>query len=243
MGMFSSTSWTGREPGGAMVIERPPVKSTKLEPRPIVAESHAAHLEEYAEIAAAIGVTAPDMELEKFKTFLRQQDIPVFSLSEVIAYMDDKAAKESKEKCGWEWHPLRATDHIPNASFGKETSRSWRTEGEVYTAPASDFYKGPHLIEQRGGMGSEIYRYNHPGNRIYDKTVPLHALRKVATISKTFGEAIKFFVCDYALAPAIQYPDPFLMAVVPNGAMDKGVGRLVIDFWDEPGFGLAQQLK
>lgn len=242
MAIFSSTSWTGREPGGTMVVERPPVKSSKLEPRPIVAENHSAHLEEYAEIAAIIGVAAPDMAIENFKTFLRQNDIPVFSLSQVAAYMDDKAAKESKDKCGWEWHPLRAADHIRDAKFGKEATRTWRTEGEVYTAPASDSYVGPHLQTQRMGMG-ETYSFEHKGNRIYDKTVPLHALRKVALIGKQFKETVKFFVCDYALAPAIQYPDPFLMAVVPNSGLDKGIGRFVIDFWDEPGFGIEQQLR
>ena len=33
------------------------------------------------------------------------------------------------------------------------------------------------------------------------------------------------------------------MAVVNNARLARGVGRFVIDFWDEPGFGLEQQLK
>jgi hypothetical protein len=47
-----------------------------------------------------------------------------------------------------------------------------------------------------------------------------------------------------------QYPpqphlraDPFLMAVIPNDQLGAGVGRFVIDFWDEPGFGIASMLK
>jgi hypothetical protein len=239
---FSSWPWTGREPGGTLVVERPPVKSAKLEPRTAAASSHEDRLAEYAEIAAAIGVAAPDMAIENFKTFLRDQDIPVFSLSEVVAYMDDKAAKESKEKCGWEWHPLRAVDHVRDARFGRSPERTSHFREEVKVVSATDFYLGPHMVETNYGTG-QVHRYDHPGNRVYDKTVPLHALRKVALIGKAFGEAVKFMVCDYALAPAIQYPDPFLMAVVPNSNLDKGVGRFVIDFWDEPGFGIEQQLK
>jgi len=39
------------------------------------------------------------------------------------------------------------------------------------------------------------------------------------------------------------YPDPFLMAVVPNPNLARGIGRFVIDFWDEPGFGIEHMLK
>jgi hypothetical protein len=38
-------------------------------------------------------------------------------------------------------------------------------------------------------------------------------------------------------------PDPFLLAVVWGGNVHTGEGRFVIDFWDEPGFGLEQMLK
>ena len=38
-------------------------------------------------------------------------------------------------------------------------------------------------------------------------------------------------------------PDPFLMAVIPNGDVGYGVGTFIIDVWDEPGFGLEQRLK
>jgi len=71
--------------------------------------------------------------------------------------------------------------------------------------------------------------------KVYDKPIPLHALKKVAAITKAFGADIGLFVSDYVPLP--QYnPDPFLMAVA-------GTNCLVIDFWAEPGFGLEQQLK
>jgi hypothetical protein len=31
--------------------------------------------------------------------------------------------------------------------------------------------------------------------------------------------------------------------VIPNASLDRGVGRFVIDFWDEPGFGVALMVK
>jgi hypothetical protein len=33
------------------------------------------------------------------------------------------------------------------------------------------------------------------------------------------------------------------MIVVNNAHLANGTGRFVIDFWDEPGFGIEQQLK
>lgn len=32
------------------------------------------------------------------------------------------------------------------------------------------------------------------------------------------------------------------MAVVVNDKLSNGTGRFIIDFWDEPGFGLDKQL-
>jgi hypothetical protein len=43
--------------------------------------------------------------------------------------------------------------------------------------------------------------------------------------------------------PPRVWPDPFLMAVIPNRDVIYGVGYFVIDVWDEPGFGLEQRLR
>ena len=77
----------------------------------------------------------------------------------------------------------------------------------------------------------------------YDKLIPIHALRKVAETEKEYADPVAFFVCDYAPAPHIEHPDPFLMAVVNNARLAQGVGRFIIDFWDEPGFGIEQMMK
>jgi hypothetical protein len=79
----------------------------------------------------------------------------------------------------------------------------------------------------------------------YTRTIPLHALKKVALIEKEYGVGkVAFLVSDYTTAPhQVVNPDPFLMAVVPNSAVGFGKGRFVIDVWDEPGFGIARMVK
>jgi len=259
------------------VIDAPRPKSGKLQPKPVEARAKP-YLEEYAEIAGQLGIAVPDQLIEEFKAFLVEQDIPVFALAEVVKYMDAKAAKESKDRCGWEWRPLRDQDALPDVRFGTEARRDYvgtteeRPDG-IQITPGSDYWRGPRRIARMpAGMPagmmattapiSELRNYQaamlqaqaqqalqpqtyvEPGSsKTYDKTVPLHALRKALLIDKKFAGKVSLFVCDYALAPQVQYPDPFLMAVIPNPKLDIGIGRFVIDFWDEPGFGLEQMLK
>lgn len=92
--------------------------------------------------------------------------------------------------------------------------------------PASDFYLG----ELR--------------TPVYERAVPLHALAKAALINEAFGDRVCLFVSDYATPSTlfIEKPDPFLLAVIPNEKVGLGVGRFVIDVWDEPGFGLLDRL-
>ena len=86
---------------------------------------------------------------------------------------------------------------------------------------------------------SDYYGISRCG--VYDKPIPLHALKKVVLIEENFKDQIKLFVSDYAAT----CPDPFLMAVVVHSSeiLRSGEGRYVIDVWNEPGFGLIQQLK
>ena len=230
------------------VAPRPLLPAARLEKAPANAH-HERYLEEYAEIAAVIGVTPPDLQIEEFKALLVKLDYPIFSLSEVIAYMDDKAAKESKEKAGWEWRPLRAKDDRSMA-FGRPASRIDPYRNTEIAKPASDYYSGPARGRRTQHVGNRdpgaVYwhEFDVKGQHaVYDRTIPLHALRRVAAIEKEFKGDVAFFVCDYALMPEIRYPDPFLMAVIPNVNVTNGTGRFIIDFWDEPGFGIAQMLK
>lgn len=196
------------------------------------------YLEEYAEVAAQVGVTPPELAVENFKILLRKLDLPVYALDAVVAYMDDKAAKESKDQAGWEWQLLREKDFV-RQGFGRAAERGgmWATFSRVDASglveeraetPASDYYPG--------------LTFNDNPPRLYSNLVPLHALKRIAMIEKEFTGA-HFMVSDYLLAKHVPHPDPFLMAVIPNARLNKGVGRFVIDFWDEPGFGIKEMLK
>lgn len=255
MAIFSN-SWTGRDSSVPVAeLVRPPIKSAKLEPKPAEPKRDQ-YLSEYAELASVIGIAPPDLAIEAFKAFLVEKDIPVFSLTEVVKYMDDKAAKESKDQAGWEWRPLRAKDQMLNAHFGVEAERGrdqYGSRSQGVVRPASDYYFGPHEFErpehihQGNGFvetGKTIKGISGPSQSPYDKTIPLHAVRKIAAIEREFTTApVSFFVCDYALAPRIEHPDPFLMAAVNNPKLRIGIGRFIIDFWDEPGFGIDRMLK
>lgn len=203
-------------------------------------------LAEYAAVTKAIGFQHPhidaDLRIEAFKAFLRAKDWGIFSLKAVIEYMDKKAAEESEAKAGWHWHPLREVDHLPKVLFGRAGRAQQDQMGHVRTVTASDHYHGEHMgRDQWSGGGDHLIKAS---GGAYDKLVPLHALRKVKEIEGEFkgNGHVAFFVSDYAPAPHIEYPDPFLMAVVNNARLNQGVGRFVIDFWDEPGFGLDKQL-
>lgn len=230
--------------GDTMVATVEYPKSCKITSQKADAKAES-YLKEYAELAALTGVTAPDLLIENFKAFLDKNDIPVFSLVEVIKYMDAKAHKESKEQAGWDWRPLREKDNRLNISFGKQPLRrqdKYGSRSGPVEVPASDYYKGPYE-ELYGDNGQTQKRIRQGVQSVYNRTVPLHALRKVALIEKEFGDTVGIFVCDYALAPQIEYPDPFLMAVVANLKVAQGEGRFCIDFWAEPGFGIEQMLK
>jgi hypothetical protein len=79
----------------------------------------------------------------------------------------------------------------------------------------------------------------------YTRTLPLHALKKIALVEKNFTAGrVMFLVTDYTIAPHVVInPDPFLMAVIPNSAVAHGKGRFIIDVWDEPGFGIDRMVK
>src|SRR5258706_15751955 len=157
------------------VIEKPVEK-----PRPSALTEIKTDLKEYAELATIVGIAPTELTIEAFKAFLHEHDIPVFNLKEVIAYMDDKAKRESKNQAGWEWRPLREKDRR-NIWFGRSAwrgsdRRGNQGHGSIVT-PASDLYSGN-------------------AQRNYDKLVPLHDLKKVALIEKHFGDKVGMFVCD-----------------------------------------------
>jgi len=220
---------------------KPPLQPSVAPLKP-VSDKERALLDEHIALAARLGVAAPVGDVENFKRWLRQNEFTVFALAEVIAYMDKKAEEESAARAGWHWVPLREIDQIDGARFGKPAIR-WQDGIHA----ASDYYEGPRQEVQTqvfGGGPSGIYREPRTvdGSAApYSQTIPLSALRKIDKIEREYDGDVSFFVSDYAPAPAFR-ADPFLMAVVPNPKLHLGEGRFVIDFWDEPSFGIEQML-
>jgi hypothetical protein len=244
--MFSRANRSTQDVLADEALARPALASKKLECKPANDRADS-YLAEYAELAKEVGIMPPDLAVESFKQFLVSHDLPVYSLSEVIEYMDRIAERESKEKAGWEWRPLRKKDneHL-NLQFGTAPQAEDRRYSPPQPlVPGSDYYFGPYerQHQSQNDMGAMTMTVVRGSGRVYNRTIPLHAVRRVALIEREHKGPVAFFVSDYALAPAIKYPDPFLMAVVPNPNVHLGEGRFVIDFWDEPGFGIDKMLK
>lgn len=227
----------------------------KISPRKETAILSDEALKEYREVAAAVGVSAADLMVEEFRNFLTRKDIPVFNLQEVIKYMDDIAAKDNPTGLGWHWCPVRNKDTNFPMTFGRASVQNY---GRGTITAASDFYEShlfrshfaQHVSMQQAAMGGQLYTppspidYRTNRSPAYTRTIPLHALKKIAMIEKEFTPGgVCFLVTDYTVSPdVIINPDPFLMAVIPNSAVSHGKGRFVIDVWDEPGFGLDKML-
>lgn len=67
---------------------------------------------------------------------------------------------------------------------------------------------------------------------VYQRLVPKHALDKIILLERKFKNQLAFFVSDYGDPK----PDPFL-GVRPRLTNDVGDPLIVVDVWDEPGFG------
>lgn len=195
-------------------------------PVPIQAMPESA-LAEYAQTAASVDFHVPALLIEQFKLFLVQRDLPCYDLKAVVTYMDAIAKRDNPRKLGWQWVPLRKADtEAYRIRFGRAADRE---DGKVI--PASDYY------------ASHGYYSDSAPTPPYDKFVPMHALNRVGMIEAEFGKgSVVFAISDYATELHVP-PDPFLMAMIPNSRVKDGVGRFVIDVWDEPGFGIMEMVK
>lgn len=256
MSWFNPETKTIIKSAGASIAasdNRHPSAPKKLTPAVDRETMHKDSIAEYRRVAAEVGISDADILVEEFRIFLSQKDIPTFNLQQVVSYMDNLTAKDNPTKLGWHWCPVRAKDaQAATMRFGRASNHDLRHSlgdgrpGKL--TPASDYYES-HLFAYADRMDSNGYghgldwRDRH--SKAYSRTLPLHALKKIALIEKEFkvGAPI-FLVTDYTLTPHIVVnPDPFLMAVIPNSAVAHGKGRFIIDVWDEPGFGIEQMLK
>ncbi len=263
MAIFNS--WTGRQPSPAApsaalpsptsevaVKEHPPqhpLAGSKIAPRVDRNLLREDHLAEYRRVAAEVGISDQDLLVEEFRYFLARHDIPTFAWGEVVKYMDEVAARDNPTKLGWHWCPVRPKDAEIPMRFGR-SSKDHGQSNERHNVTASDYYESHNFNALKSTftedrlVTEQLDWRQHP-SPAYSRTLPLHALKKIALIEKGFTAGpVVFLVTDYTIKPdIIVNPDPFLMAIIPNSAVSHGKGRFIIDVWDEPGFGLEQMLK
>lgn len=224
------------------VVLAPVVEAFPDKPLPGAAVSAMSEvaIAEYAAVAESIGVNTSALLIERFKLFLIKNDMPVYDLKTVVAYMDALAKRDNSTGLGWEWKPLRASDTTNSLSFGTPSSYGDQFAGLMLggfggtprgVRAASDYFATTHV----SNWGSWT-------TTPYDKPVPLHALKRAALIEKEFAGRVVFAVSHYSTEPHVR-PDPFLIAMIPNPRIAEGIGRFVIDVWDEPGFGIEMMLK
>lgn len=187
---------------------------------------------EYRALAAKLKLRTPVPQLVDgtFGPLLKALEIPIYNEEVVVKYMDRMAAVHARtathryhdnhfmgNHAGWLWRPLRVEDRIDLGDLCWGTSlKTDRSETKIIQ-PSSNYY-------------------HKDVSSTYDHAVPFHALQKIDLIEENYKQPVGFVVSDYAPLPE-RKPDPFLMAVLPTGS------RFIIDFWDEPGFGIMDMVK
>lgn len=243
----------------AIAVLKRPSSAPKIKPRVDRNTMNEDHIAEYRRVAKEVGISDQDMLVEEFRLFLSRKDWPVFNLQEVVSYMDDLTKKDNPTGLGWHWCPVRAKDAEVAMTFGRPSVDDRRYSNRETVAPSSDFYESHRFSDWERFQGGFVMLGNSsvpqraltpPDWRtmrspVYTRTLPIHALKKIAAIEREFkGGNVVFLVTDYTVASHVVInPDPFLMAVIPNSAVAHGKGRFIIDVWDEPGFGIERMLK
>ncbi len=217
------------------VISEPAPAPLVEKPHPVLSQGMSlGQLEEYRSSCGRATYSSPAFLAEELRAFLHAADMPIFNHMEVRAYMDQESARDAKKRLrpdfGWLWRPLRRADAVMSMEFGDGNPSKWHN-GEIWKEPhVSDWYLSSPL--------------NRP--QPYHLAVPQHAIQKVHKIESELGSSrIAFLVSDYFTPKdrsRIVEPDPFLMAVIPGCAHESGLGRFIIDIWNEPGFGIEQML-
>jgi hypothetical protein len=224
--------------------------AVKPQPVAVVTDYSDDAIGEYLTVANQVGLQSAELTIARFKSFMAKNDLPTYDLKTVAAYMDGIAKRDNKTGLGWHWAPLREQDkHRDVPAFGtpsRDPSKEWGS----FLFSSRSIFQELYGVRQGGKTEAAKAKKEEPkkpepivpasdywnGGVVYGKPVPLHALKRVAMIERELGKKkIAFAVSDYATEPHIK-PDPFLLAIIPNSNVGEGVGRFVIDVWDEPGF-------
>lgn len=182
---------------------------------PVYTPETADLMAEHRKLSTQMGIPVPNED--RLKTLLASLDIPTYSMVEVSKYMAIKAKAENPFKNGWVWRVASQRDQ--QAFYDQHTTM---------------------VLGNQQTQGAMIYKngWFHHTTGIYEHTIPLRALRLMAKIKadEDIGKKVVFAISDYATEKD-QLPDPFLLAML------SAKQCYVIDFWDEPGFGVEAMLK
>lgn len=195
----------------------------------------------YAAVAKEVGVEVPQLVVHDFMGVMEKKNLPVYNRAEVVSYMDAKAAKDGNG-FGWEWKAIRRKDAalMKKLTFGTPSHTVFldKNGDEMRDMFTMMFVRSVSDDRQRITPASDYF--NGESAKVYEQAIPMRALQRIAAIERDYQAPVCFVVSDYATEPHIK-PDPFLMAVLPNVPVEQGC--FVIDFWDEPGFGIEAMCK
>ncbi len=177
------------------VLRRPIGKPEAMKAQPLP------DMEKYVALANELGVAPAGLQTNRFLTFMKKADLPIYHLPTVIRYMN-QIAKRDGNGSGWVWRVMRNQDWHRAERFGMPIS------------PFSDAYTG----------------------HVYERPIPYRVLQRAQFIEQNSPIKPIYMISDYATRDDIA-PDPFLLAFFSQ------TERFVVDFWDEPGFGLSEMLQ
>lgn len=190
----------------------------KPEPQKVLLADHPTTTE-YDTLARELTLELPQLRTNRFLEYMAKHDLPIYDLPTVVDYMDRIAKRDGNGK-GWLWRPMGRED--ANAAFMGDVDFGRRASGRK---GSSDFFFHMNYINT----------YAHP--------IPMRVLQR-AKLIKNYSHGTTrpiLFISDYTTKLDLQKrplpPDPFLMAYLPETK-----DRYVVDFWDEPGFGIKEML-
>jgi hypothetical protein len=146
--------------------------SVVVRPKPNFVVVQDRNIDEYGEVANALGFCPAKLLQEHLLQFMSTVGIQIFNYDEVSNYLKKKAQEIDMY---WIWRPLRE----------KDKPDGWRWFGIT-----------DENRESALGHGGYNDDWEH---RRYDKPVPLSILRDVKKIDDKFGDQVGFFVSDYAV--------------------------------------------
>lgn len=207
------------------------IQSTK----PVQLEHEIVDLKGYDTISHSLGYMTPELAEIIVKNFCRENDIPLYDMNEVIAYMDKVVAleriKQKETHLFWYWRGLTRNDGSRDSDHKITTQFNHVIEGNTATMLA--WHKSsPHSYHHPNLFSIQSFHTSGDSNLApYDKSIPLYVLSRAKKIMDHFAKngekTVNFTVSDYQ----VQNPDPFMMGEYHGY-------KFVFAVWDEPTFGI-----